>query len=464
MGVLAMNSNEILTVRPLTKVARKYRIWIYVVLAMVICLVILIKPVTANEILESTRDSMRESQEWWDNLWQETFAPTDLSANISMYSFTNPVRFLIGIGLIFWLADYGKKMVNSQGMMQSVQIFSESFLPIILILIFLANQGLYSRVLAYGLRDIVNSWSNGLMQQQIAGKTISSALEEQLLVEEVKNDIRQQANKCMQMPRPEVILPSATRPAADPDNPLTTEQEQAYSYLECLEKLVAFIDQKEEEVLNAQVCSGGCQFFQELMKGLSFAASAGFAGDVSLRTGEQIDTILEEGIDESLEDDYRTMADFVKNLEKNGWMFIFSVTQWMWISFLEMSMWLNGLFAPLFVALSLIPGKQKMFYFWLIEHLTIGLAKLAYVALIGVVAVQISTSSTVILSQDQRFFMALGAFAPGVSFAVVTAGGIAAAMSFRSQSVGAASVASSALTGSIVSVAYTFSRYADRRR
>ncbi len=127
-------------------------------------------------------------------------------------------------------------------------------------------------------------------------------------------------------------------------------------------------------------------------------------------------------------------------------------------------MWLNALFAPIFVSLSLIPGKQKMFSFWLIEYLTIGLARFAYVALIGVVAIQISTSSTVILSQDQRFFMALGAFAPGVSFAVVVTGGIAAASSFRSQAVGTASVVSSALTGSMVTVAYSFSRYADRRR
>ena len=458
-----MNSTGILTSQSLAKIVHQYRFWIYLVVAIAIVLII-IRPVGANEILQSTRDSMRESYEWWDDLWRDTFDPTSMSGNISMYSFTGPVRFLIGMGLIFWLYGYGKKMVDSQSMMQSVQIFTEYFLPIILILIFLANQGLYSRVLAYGLRDIFNSWSEGVLEQQIAGQTINSALEEQLLVEEVKNEIRRQANKCMQMPRPEVILPSAKRPAPDPDNPLTIEQEQAYSYLECLEKLVTFIEQKEESALNSQACSGGCKFFQELMKGLSFAASAGLAGDVSLRTGEQMDAILEAEIDESLEDDYRTMADFVKNLEKNGWMYMFSVIQWFWISFLEMSMWLNGLFAPIFVSLSLIPGKQKMFSFWLIEYLTIGLARFAYVALLGVVAIQISTSSTVILTQDQRFFMALGAFAPGVSLAVVVAGGKAAAASFRSQAVGTASVVSSALTGSMVTVAYSFSRYADRRR
>ena len=180
-----MNSTGILTSQSLAKIVHQYRFWIYLVVAIAIVLII-ISPVGANEILQSTRDSMRESYEWWDDLWRDTFDPTSMSGNISMYSFTGPVRFLIGMGLIFWLYGYGKKMVDSQSMMQSVQIFTEYFLPIILILIFLANQGLYSRVLAYGLRDIFNSWSEGVLEQQIAGQTINSALEEQLLVEEVK--------------------------------------------------------------------------------------------------------------------------------------------------------------------------------------------------------------------------------------------------------------------------------------
>ncbi len=457
-------SSQILTVRSLTNVVARSRIWIYVFLAVVICLVILIKPaLPANEILENTRDSMRESQEWWDDLWRETFDPSTISGNISYYSFINPVRFIIGVGLIFWIADYGQKMANSQGMAQSVQIFSESFLPIVLILIFLANQGVYSRALAYALRDIVNSWSDGLLEQQIVGKTINSALQEQLLVEEVKNEIRRQANSCMQMPRPEVILPSANRPAPDPDNPLTIQQQQLYEYFECWNKLLDFIEQKEQEATGTEACQTGCEFFKKVMKELITAFKVGLEGDLR-HSIEKSQGGWDENIDPALENTYRTTKDAIQNLEKNSWMFVFSVTQWLYISFLEMALWLNGLFAPLFVALSLIPGKQKMFYFWLIEHLTIGIAKLAYVAIIGVVAVQISTSSTVILTQDQRFFMALGAFGPGVSLAVATVGGIGAAMSFRNQSVGAASVASSVLTGSIVSVAYSFSRYADKRR
>ena len=449
---------------------RRYRIWIGLLLIVAI-LIIVIQPVLSadTEILNITIEGMTKTQDWWDKMWKSTFDPTydpegvgaNAGTNISVYSFVNPVRFLMGVGIIFWIFDYGKKMVNSNGIAHNVQVFSESFLPVVLILIFMSNQALYSRVLAYGLRDIVNSWTEGVVEQQIAGVQLRSALEEQLLVEEVKDQIRWQANKCLQMPRPEVVLPSADRPAPDPDNPLTTEQEQAYSYLECLDKLVAFMKQKQEQALRSKACGWGCKFFklwmQQEVDKLTLVVGEEEAKRV---TGAKTPFELEKVI----EDDYHSMVDFFKHFERKGWMGIFSFTQWMWMSFLEMSMWLLGLFAPMFVVLALIPGKQNMFYFWLIEFLTIGLAKLAYVALIGVVAVQLSQAGTVMLPQDDRFLLALGAFAPGVSLAVVTAGGIAAASSFRSQSVGMINTAAGIATGSIATVIYSMSRYADKKR
>ncbi len=454
----------------------KYRPWIYLGLAVIICLILLVKPALAHDILENSVNQMRETQEWWDELWQDTFAPdpSNLSGNISIYSFTRPVRFLVGIGLIFWLFDYGKKVVNSRGMAHTIQIFTESLVPIVLIVLFLANQGFYSRLLAYGLRDVVNSWSEGVLEQQILGEKLGSALKEQLLAESVKNEVRQQAEKCWQMPRPEVILPSPQRPATNPDNPLTIEQDQAYQYLECLDKLVLFIQEQEAAARRSESCEGGCAWFVSFMKALDFAVSQSRENEIQMRIDGYnpidplgtIDPIERDRLERQLlAQSYRTTADVVKNLEKKGWMYVFTVIQWLWMSFLEMSMWLLGLFAPLFVALALIPGKQNMFVFWLIEFLSIGLAKLAYIALIGIVAVQISTeTSTVILSQDQRFFMALGVFAPGVSFAVVTSGAIAAATSFRNQSIGAISTGVGIASGSIATVIYSISRYADKKR
>ena len=134
----------------------------------------------------------------------------------------------------------------------------------------------------------------------------------------------------------------------------------------------------------------------------------------------------------------------------------------MWISLLEMAMFLLALFAPIFIALSVVPGKQSMFNVWLIEFLTIGLAKLAYVIVIGLVSVQLASSDSGFL--DDTFFMSLGIFAPAVSFAVVVSGGFAAASSFKSQSVGAVAIAAGTLSSGAATIAYSMSRAYDKRR
>ena len=119
-------------------------------------------------------------------------------------------------------------------------------------------------------------------------------------------------------------------------------------------------------------------------------------------------------------------------------------------------------FAPMFIALSVVPGKQNMFNVWLIEFLTVGLAKMAYTVVIGIVAVQLASSDTGFL--DDTFFMTLGIFAPAVSFTIVVSGGIAAASSFKSQSAGAVAIAAGTLSSGAATIAYSMSRAYDKRR
>lgn len=420
------------------------------------------QPSSAKDILDITVEQMTFTEAWWDKLWKKTFDPTDPAANISIYSFTHIVRFILGIGLIFWIFDYGKKMVNSRGVSHNLQIFGESFLPVVLILLFLANQGLYSRVLAYGLRDIINSWTNGVLEAQITGRSFRQAMEEQLLLEETKNEIRNQAEKCIQMPRPDVTVPSRERPELDPQNPLTVEQEQVYDYFDCIKKLQTFIERKQQEAQNSRGCLGGCGFFVGFMKAMRTAAYNIFTNEADKRVSDAQRLNSEEA---AFREQYQEMADFIKSLPNKTWIYMFAASQWFAIAFLEGSMWLLGLFAPLFLALAIIPGKQNMFYFWLIEYMTIGLAKVAYVVVVGITAIQ-STEPTqaLFLTQDQRFFFALSIFAPGVSFAIVTAGGIAAASSFRSQSVGSANVLVNAATGSMLSITHAIVRHSDKNR
>lgn len=428
----------------------KHRIWIYLALAIAVCLLI-VTPVHAQAVLQTTLKNMQESEQWWDKLWQDTFAPTDLTGNISIYTFTTAVRTILAIGVIFWLFQYGQKMAESKGMTQAISTNTQFFLPIVMVVIFLTNQGQYSRLLAYGLRDIVNSWSTGVMNTQISGHYVRAALSDQLVTQDSKDVIKIQAQKCMQMPQPAVVLPSPTRPAPDPNNTLTIQQKQAYDFLECIDKLGTLAKQKKEEALN------NGSFFLKFIDQTIASIESILKAETEKRT--KSNDLITNPVDIAI-----GLADYLAGATATAsYASILSFTQWMWTSFLEMSMWLSALFAPLFIAVSIIPGRQNMFVAWLIGVFTIGLARLAYVIVIGVVAVQLSEQTT-LLASDLRFPMALGLFAPAVSFAVVTVGGIGAAMSFRSQSVAGAGAVTSAMTGTFASLGYSLSRYSDKGR
>lgn len=436
------------------RLSKNLRLWLYLAIAVYACIFIVLIPipVSAQQVLQTTMDSMQETEQWWDDVWKDTFDPTVMvnnpipAKNISIYSFKTAVEFILGVGLIFWLYQYGQSMMESKGLVSGINVFFKSFLPILLIIIFLSDQGLYSRVLAYGLRDTINSWAHGMMDLEIKGQNIRTALTDQLVTQAAKEEISLQANKCLQMPQPAVALPASSRPAEDPANPLTIQQQQAYEYLECLEKLEDLAIAKQTEANLKPFAS-----FRRFADTMTNTVGQVYQNEVAQRTSGVPN--LTRGIADVL-------AGAVGSVAYGP---VLSFTQWLWMSFLEMAMWLLGLFAPLFIATSIIPGRQNMFFFWLIEYFTIGLAKIAYIAVIAIVAAQLSTQNT-LLASDMRFPMALGLFAPGVSLAVVTAGGIAAASSFRSQSIATAGAAASVVTSFVSVVSYTALRQADKRR
>ncbi|GFE72156.1 hypothetical protein [Chroococcus sp. FPU101] len=439
------------------RLPQKYHFLVYLLFG-VIATVVIVTPVIAQEILQTTLNNMQESDQWWDKLWKDTFDPSDPTTSISIYTFATASRFFLGIGLLIWVFQYGQKMAESRGLNQSVSIFAKMFFPVFLAVLFLNNQAYYSRVLAYGLRDIIDSWSVGAMEMQVAGVEIRSALTDQLVTQEAKQTIQLQAQKCQQMPQPSVILPSLERPGSEVK--LTLQQEQAYQYLECLAQLEKLAKDKKEEALNSSCpnlpgLQKTCASFSRFMDKIIDSAQKIREYEGKKRTNNLAAVALISGLGWADLFTGMTMASTFGP--------ILSFTQWLWTSFLEMALWLSGLFAPLFIAVSIIPGKQNLFVAWLIGFVTIGMAKLAYVMVIGIVAIQL-TSQTTLLSSDLRFPMALGLFAPGVSLAVVTAGGLAAAQSFQSQSIAVVSTAVSVAGSAFSTVASSAARMADKRR
>lgn len=489
-----------------------------------------------RDILTTTQSNINSTEIWWDKLWSSTFnpAPYTISNNpsvldvpalppggsgslpapppvggsgsvpinvpalppgsdsggitgsveiqntnsLSLYAFVNPTRFILGIGLIAWLFTFGFKMVESKTVAQSTHTFIKLLVPIFLALLFLANQASYSRVLAYGMRDIVNSWSEGVMNLQITDFSVREALQDGLITQDAKQLMAKKYLACQSMEKPEVVIPSLVRPDTSDPNvpPITPAQRKVYDYLECLDQLSAYAQERLDAADAERECAGkACQTYKSFLDFfLGVSAGEAFVENQKRLAGDSPDQASLEKLEKysNILSSRKYLFDFALGKTPEMEAFVASLTQptkpflyftqWMWISLLEMAMFLLALFAPIFIALSVVPGKQNMFNVWLIEFLTIGLAKLAYVIVIGLVAVQLASSDSGFL--DDTFFMSLGIFAPAVSFAVVVSGGIAAASSFKSQSVGAVAIAAGTLSSGAATIAYSMSRAYDKQR
>ena len=506
------------------------------ILSFVLVLSYCIPAMAQLDVMTTTQGNITSIQDWWDKLWESTFNPPpyqitnntpilevpalpsggsgtlpppppvfssgnapievpglppvgDAGAtpvnlelqntnSLSLYAFVNPTRFILGIGLIAWLFSFGYQIIQSKTVAQSTYNFLRLFVPVFIAVLFLANQATYSRTLAYGMRGIINSWTEGVMNLQITDISVRQALQDGLITNDAKQMLSQKYLACQAMEKPEVVIPSLERPdTSDADvPPITPAQRKVYDYLDCLDELATFAQERLDAADAERQCAGQvCKAYKAFLD-IFLGVSAGEA------LVENQKRLVEDSPDQaSLEklDKYQNILntrkflfDFATGKTPESAALIASITQpnkqflyftqWMWVSTLEMAMFLLALFAPIFIALSVVPGKQNMFSFWLIEYLTIGLAYLAYVIVIGLVAVQLSSSNTGFL--DDTFFMSLGIFAPAVSFTVVVSGGIAAASSFKSQSVGAAAIAAGTLSSGAATIAYSMARSYDKHR
>lgn len=489
----------------------------------------------SNSLLSTSARRISNTEIWWDNLWEETFNPAPITLedsdaptaivnvpepppvstipgsplpvpypapegnvytglpqppavvnnqsrgnNLSLYFFSSATRTVLAIGLICWLFSYGRAMVESPTLAQGIHTFVKLFTPVVLAIIFISNQGYYSRVLAYGMRNMANSWSEGVMDMTITGYSVRAAIQDQLITEDVKQQVVARYNTCQSINPPEVVLPSPERPAPDSGIEITDAQRKNYEYLECLDKLHEFAQQQLDIAENKRSCSKGiCKAFRRLADAIT-GATEGVKELERFRrvNADRLDQpriqkrlkFIEERVQLSL-DAFNVATGSTEHLERfkgiivsltNPSQSFLYFTQWMWISFLELAMFLNGLFAPMFFAVSIIPGKEKMVQSFLIEFLTIGLAKMAYYVVIGIVAVHNSAPNASLT--DNTFFMSLGIFAPAVSFAVVTIGGLGAASSYRNQSVGAIAAVGGLVSSGAATIGYSMSRAMDKRR
>ena len=402
-----------------------------IVLLVILGILLIASPVLAQqgrEILQQSSENIIEIEEWWDGLWETTFnlatnqrgARLEETTNITSQMIIGPVRFLLVIALVFWIYNFGQKTIESKGAMVGIYEWSKIIIPVAVAFLFLSNQGQNSRVLAFGLRSLTNSWSNAALEVSLDDVNVRSAIQDLLVTEDAKQEIRDRISTCEALPQPDVAIPGPARPIAggstaplavpdvpiptselsppaEQDNaPLTTEQRQVYDYLECWEELSNFAEEElnEAEALSAcnnAICNTSRRFFDFIFD---------LASSKTDRESARRIIGSSDGTDEA------TGEDFLAAITRPGNTLVYA-TQYFAVSVLELATFLNGLFAPIFVVLSLIPGRYNMLSFWLIENMTVGLAKLAYFVVIGLVAVQKVSLENIQAATDDTFFFAL---------------------------------------------------------
>lgn len=423
-----------------------------------------------QQMLQSSLDQMKASQTWWDELWQKTFSPPPGSAgnDLTAYWIANIARFFVVICLPFWLYQVGSDFAMSGTLGAVMKVFGRYFLFAVLCISLLGNDAKMSRELSLGMRQIINNQANGLMQVQVNGLNMRSALSNQLAIRAQSDKAIAKAQECAALPRPSVVLTSPNRPPADQQPPLTREQVQAYDYLDCVK---AFQTQIEADAAaTRQTMCGGiagitCAAYDNWGRRLQNSVTRFISSEWQRYSNPtSFETAQRNGppVTGAMPSFFLTDL-LVGSAASAAWVPILNNIQWVYVSILELALFLSGLSAPIFAAMALIPGQLNTFIGWLIGFLTIGMMKIFYIMIIGAMAIVMSQQDTFLLS-DLRFPMTIGIAAPLLATTMALGGAWAASKSFAGAITSSAGAAAGMASSGLGAMGFALARAVDKRR
>lgn len=412
----------------------------YIILAFAATILVVFPAIAqSSDIMQAQLDQMRSTQAWWDKIWQETYDPVEIGGvtlNSADYIFSTVVRWIFQISVLFFVIRF--ILMSGELSDGNLATFTIKVAPMLLsffcALVLLGNNGLWARAIPLTMRGITNFWRNGMMEVRIVDLTAKEAFDDIFATKEVQNQIYLQAQQCA------LLQPPAIGVSSDGEKPLNPSELRSSSYIQCLDRLLKVA--KDAESTCPIINTGNCgPMFRNFMETTVKSLTA---------SQERAKKAVESGDIFSLSFARDEAVRAVSGLAATaGAKPLFTSMQWAFINALEMGLWLDGLIAPIAVALMFVPGKLNLFVVWAISIGTFVLAQIMYTLIAGINALLIA--STAIGSGDLNFEMALGVFAPLMTLAILVGGGFAGAQSFTAQSTAVVAAGIGALSGSISS-------------
>lgn len=334
---------------------------------------------------------------------------------------------------------------------------------VILVLFLTNNQYEKAYDIANSTWALRNNMRNNTQSVVQANQVFTEAISNELFNAQFGQEVTAQLETCQKLPAPLVRVPTAVRTVGAEGIKLETGQ--TYDFLECLNTLEATI-QENQAILKRQCGQnlGSCELAQQKASDLGKQVAEGTqkiksrlivgfgTGPATELTGigRLPDPLLITG-------DFSAIGDVIAGALSSVGDFIYmelvELGNTLYTSSIEVLFLLSGLFFPITIVWSLIPGKKQVLLDWLVATLALIVTEQIYLILVGTVAT-LSALPQFHAFGPRLFLITLGILAPLLAVASGGVTGFAMARTYRGAAAGAASAALSVAAGAAFSIAY----------
>ena len=322
-------------------------------------------PILAQvDVLKDNLQIAKDTSDGWDSLWKTVINKN----NFLWESITQFALMLVSMCFVFFAVKFASEALERR----LIPAF-QHLLWLMVVMALLANNGDLLASSTLGLRNFSNAQTQGILEASIAGATMSTAIKDVLITNDVKNQIQAQITDC--------------------------ESKTGQAQIDCFQTGAA---DAQKQIDQAESKYGPLKGLARLWTKLQQSAplTKGYSPGGSPAAMILVGTVLESGL-----------RLFLKGC------------QWAFTTGVELASLITSLFGPVAVAISCIPTSYRPFWSWLSGFWGLTLVQFSYNVMIGLVAT-VYTISDLTTYSDIGFLILMGIIAPFMATALGAGGGL----------------------------------------
>lgn len=420
----------------------------------------------------------REHVEFWRTARRYVVGGDSLGAGTLSKTLELPVFILVAFGVIGITSVLLYKTGTSNAKEGPVSVLMQAgpqFVWVVFVVLLLANGFANAYKIAnttWGFRTLMRDQTQTI---NYANVKINEAIASELFNAQFGQEITEQLETCEALPTPTVRIPTAAVSIGAEE--LTREQRQTGDYISCLQTLKATVD-RDYKLLQEQCKEdfSDCKLVEAKAAELSKEVGDGVKRIEKTFTLEDIglpDLRNVPGIGRPITDIFITSDDLaaiggairgaISSVGDFAHMELVELGNSIYTSIIELSFMLGGIFFPVTIAWSLIPGKRQVILDWFVTMLGIIISEQIYLILLGVVSV-LSTLPQFHEFGPRLFLITLGISGPLLAGVGGFVSGFAMARTYRGVSAGAVGAAVSVVSAAAFTAMYRMNSRRQMRR